>query len=155
METSLLKTLAGKHQATVSAMARKYKAVTETPEGLRKCFRVVVERGGDKRPLIAWFGGIPLKRQKKTKLIDRAPNLATTGNELIQRLLAGSCELCGSAKRLEVHHIRKLADLNKPGRTEKPAWVRIMAMRRRKTLVVCRPCHENTHAGRLVAVPLK
>lgn len=155
METSLLKTLAGKHQATVSATARKYKAVMETPEGPRVCFRVVIERGEDKKPLIAWFGGIPLKRQKEAKPIDRAPILATTGNELIHRLLAGLCELCGSPKRLEVHHIRKLADLNKPGRTEKPAWVRMMAMRRRKTLVICRPCHENTHAGRLPAVPLK
>jgi group II intron reverse transcriptase/maturase len=155
METSLLKTLAGKHQATVSATARKYKAVMETTEGPRVCFRVVVERGGDKKPLIAWFGGIPLKRQKEAEPIDRAPLLATTGNELIQRLLAGSCELCGSPKRLEVHHIRKLADLNKPGRTEKPAWVHTMAMRRRKTLVICRPCHESTHAGRLTAVPLK
>jgi group II intron reverse transcriptase/maturase len=155
METSLLKTLAGKRQATVSATARKYKAVMETSEGPRVCFRVVIERGEDKKPLIAWFGGIPLKRQREAKPIDRAPILATTGNELIQRLLAGSCELCGSPKRLEVHHIRKLADLNKPGRTEKPAWVRMMAMRRRKTLVICRPCHENTHAGRLAAVPLK
>ena len=155
METSLLKTLAGKHQATVSATARKYKTVTETPEGPRVCFRVVIERGEDKKPLIAWFGGIPLKRQKEAKPIDRAPILATTGNELIHRLLAGSCELCGSPKRLEVHHIRKLADLNKPGRTEKPAWVRMMAMRRRKTLVICRPCHEKTHAGRLAVVPLK
>jgi group II intron reverse transcriptase/maturase len=155
METSLLKTLAGKHQVTVSATARKYKAVMETPEGPRVCFRVVVERGEDKKPLIAWFGGIPLKRQREAKPIDRAPILATTGNELIHRLLAGSCELCGSPKRLEVHHIRKLADLNKPGRTEKPAWARMMAMRRRKTLVICRPCHENTHAGRLAVVPLK
>ncbi|MDJ0347549.1 reverse transcriptase domain-containing protein [Streptomyces sp. H10-C2] len=151
METSLLKTLTEKHQATVSATARKYKAVMETPEGPRVCFRVVVERGEDKKPLVAWFGGIPLKRQKEAKPVDRAPLLAATGNELIQRLLAGSCELCGSPKRLEVHHIRKLADLNKPGRTEKPAWVRMMAMRRRKTLVICRPCHENTHAGRLAA----
>lgn len=155
METSLLKTLAGKHQATVSATARKYKAVMETSQGPRVCFRVVVERGEDKKPLTAWFGGIPLKRQREAKPLDRAPILATTGNELIQRLLAGSCELCGSPKRLEVHHIRKLADLNKPGRTEKPAWVRMMAMRRRKTLVICRPCHESTHAGRLAAVSLK
>src|SRR5439155_817973 len=84
METSLLKTLAGKHQATVSATARKHKAVMDTPEGPRVCFRIIVERGGDKKPLVAWFGGIPLKRQKEAKPVDRAPILATTGNELIQ-----------------------------------------------------------------------
>ncbi|WP_079148684.1 reverse transcriptase/maturase family protein [Streptomyces agglomeratus] len=156
IETSMLKTLASKHRATVSATARKYKAVMQTDEGPRVCFRTVVERGEGKEPLVAWFGGIPLKRKVEAKPIDRAPVLATTqGNELIHRLLAGSCELCGCARRLEVHHIRKLADLNKPGRREKPAWVQLMAKRRRKTLVVCRPCHESTHAGRLAVVPPK
>jgi AI2M/AI1M-like, HNH endonuclease/Type II intron maturase/Reverse transcriptase (RNA-dependent DNA polymerase) len=149
MGTSLLKTLAGKHKSTVSKMARRYKAVIQTPEGPRTCFRTVVERGEEKKPLVAWFGGIPLKRQTKAAVNDRAPILATTkGNELISRLVAGCCELCGATERLEVHHIRKLADLNKPGRREKPAWVQTMARRRRKTLVLCRPCHEKTHAGR-------
>ena len=41
-------------------------------------------------------------------------------NELIHRLLAGRCELCEGTEGLEVHHVRKLADLNKPGRREKP-----------------------------------
>ncbi|MER8069108.1 hypothetical protein ABTZ59_12540 [Streptomyces sp. NPDC094034] len=44
-----------------------------------------------------------------------------------------------------------LTDLNQPGRREKPAWVRLMAMRRRKTLVICRQCHEDIHAGRPTA----
>ena len=34
-------------------------------------------------------------------------------NELIHRLLAERCELCESTDRLEVHHLRKLADLNR------------------------------------------
>src|SRR5947207_3624126 len=42
-ETSLLKTLAGKHKSTVAAMARKYKATTETANGPRKCLKVVVQ----------------------------------------------------------------------------------------------------------------
>lgn len=151
METSLLKTLAGKHRSSVAKMARKYKTTIDTPYGPRVCFQTMVERGEDKKPLVARFGGIPLRRQKKVALIDRSPNLVTTsGNELINRLIAGLCELCGSVERLEVHHIRKLADLNKPGRNEKPAWVRIMAKRRRKTLIVCAACHDAIHAGRPV-----
>jgi hypothetical protein len=111
------------------------KVQDDTPYGPRVCFQTTVERGEGKKPLVARFGGIPLRRQKKMALIDRSPNLFTTsGNELINRLIAGLCELCGSVERLEVHHIRKLADLAKPGRNEKPAWVRIMAKRRRKTL---------------------
>ncbi|MFI6449325.1 group II intron reverse transcriptase/maturase [Kitasatospora sp. NPDC050543] len=35
METSMLKTLAGKHRSTVSKMAAKHKARIDTPGGLR------------------------------------------------------------------------------------------------------------------------
>jgi hypothetical protein len=57
---------------------------------------------------------------------------------LIHRLLAGRCEICGTPENLEVHHIRKLADLNKSGRRDKPAWMHLVAKRRRKTVVTCR-----------------
>jgi len=81
-------------------------------------------------------------------LIDQRPNVARPErNELIKRLLAEKCELCGSRENVEVHHIRKLADLEKGGR-ERPRWVKIMAARRRKTLVVCHFCHLAIHAGR-------
>src|SRR6476660_209160 len=154
MQTSLLKTLAGKHRSSVAKMAHKYKTTIDTPHGPRTALQCVVERGGGRRPLVAQFGGIPLKRRKKTTIVDRSPNLFTTsGNELIGRLLARRCELCGSTTRLEVHHIRKLADLNKPGRNEKPTWIKIMAKRRRKTLITCTVCHDNIHAGRPTATP--
>lgn len=148
-ETSLLKTLAGKHKSSVAAMARKYKATTETESGPRKCLRVIVEREKDKKPLVAQFGGIPLKRKQNAILVDQVPQfLMTNRSELLKRVLADVCELCGSKEDVEVHHSRKLADLEKPGQKEKPAWVKQMAARRRKTLVVCRHCHENIHAGR-------
>ncbi len=149
METSLLKTLAGKHHSTVAKMARKFKATTETPMGRRTCFRVIVPRGEAKRPLVAQFGGIPLNRQETAILTDVTPSVAfTRQNEVVKRLLAGGCELCGRRGDVQVHHVRKLADLTRPGRKDKPAWMRLMAMRRRKTLVVCRACHVDIHAGR-------
>jgi group II intron reverse transcriptase/maturase len=151
METSMLKTLAGKHRSTVQKMARQYKATTDTAYGSRTCFRVVVPRGEDKKPLVAQFGGIPLKRQQTAILVDRLPNTFTIRqNELVKRLLVGSCELCGSPGPVQVHHIRKLANLRQPGRKEKPEWMKLMAMRRRKTLIVCRPCHETIHAGQSI-----
>ena len=151
-ETSLLKTLAGKHKSRVSAMARKYKAATETTNGLKKCLKVVVQRGKDKKPLVAQFGGIPLQRKQEAILVDRQPQFTMTNrSELLKRVLADQCELCGSRKHVEVHHIRKLADLEKPGRKEKPVWMKQMVARRRKTLVVCRQCHEDIHAGRSTA----
>lgn len=150
-ETSLLKTLAGKHKSSVAAMARKYKATTETANGPRKCLQVVVTREG-KKPLIARFGGIPLQRKQEAILVDQQPQLYMTNrSELLQRVYADKCELCGSTERVEVHHVRKLADLERAGRKEKPVWMKQMLMRRRKTLVVCRPCHEDIHAGRSTA----
>jgi hypothetical protein len=152
METSLLKTLAGKHRSTVTKMARTYKATIETPDGPRACPQVIVERDGGRKPLIARFGGIPLRRQRTAVLTDQRPVMASTRrNELLHRLLVGRCEVCEAQENLEVHHIRKLADLNRPGRSDKPAWMHLMAKRRRKTLVICRGCHHDIHAGRATA----
>ncbi len=154
METSLLKTLAGKHRSTVTKMARKYKSTVETPEGPRTCLTVTVPRDRGRKPLVARFGGIPLKRQRKAVLTDRRPVMASAKrNELIHRLIAECCEICEARTNLEVHHVRKLADLNRPGRRDKPDWVHLMAKRRRKTLVICRRCHEDIHAGRGTAPP--
>jgi len=156
MEISLLKTLARKHRSTVSKMARKHKAVTVTAAGPRICLQATVQRDRDRKPLVARFGGIPLKRQRTAVITDLRPTMATvTSNELIHRLLTGRCELCESRTGLQVHHIRKLADLNKPGRPEPSAWVQAMAQRRRKTLVVCATCHHNIHAGRATVTTRK
>jgi group II intron reverse transcriptase/maturase len=149
METSMLKTLAGKHRSTVPKMARKYKKTIESPVGPHTVFQVTVERDRGRKPLVARFGEIPLRRADTAVLTDQRPVLTSTRrNELIHRLVAGRCEICERAENLEVHHIRKLADLNRPGRPDKPAWMHLMAMRRRKTLVICRRCHEDIHAGR-------
>jgi hypothetical protein len=51
--------------------------------------------------------------------------------------------------------VRKLADLDRPGRPERPAWIRLMAKRKRKTLVVCTRCHHYIHVGRATATTRK
>jgi group II intron reverse transcriptase/maturase len=150
-ETSMLKTLAGKHDSTVSKMAARYKTTIDTPSGPRKCFQASVDRGEGRKPLIARFGGIPLKRQKNAVLTDRAPLPATARRkELITRLLTGRCEICGQTDNPQVHQVRKLADLDKLGQPQ-PAWAKHMAKRRRKTLVVCGTCHDTVHAGQPTA----
>jgi group II intron reverse transcriptase/maturase len=142
--TSMLKTLAAKHGSTVTKMARKYKAKVDTPHGPRTCFEASVERAG-RKPLVARFGGIPLKRHKKAVITDRQPVPAASRKELIIRLLAGWCEWCERRAPVEVHQVRNLADLTKPGRPQ-PGWAHLMATMRRKTLVVCIPCHQAIHA---------
>ena len=42
----------------------------------------------------------------------------------------------------------RLADLQQQGRRERPLWVKVMAARKRKTLVLCHACHRDLHAGR-------
>lgn len=148
MELSLASTLANKHQSTLARVYRKYQTTVTTPHGTHKVLEVRVPRGADKAPLVARFGGIELRWQKTAILNDRPKEVHGGRSEIEQRLLAQRCELCGAEENCEVHHIRKLADLHKEGRKEKPAWVQRMAMRRRKTLVVCRTCHEAIHYGK-------
>lgn len=149
METSLLKTLANKHQVPMMQMVRKYKSVIETSHGKMKCLEITVKRE-NKKPLVARFGGIPLRPRETVFLVDLpfSNKKPPERNELIKRLLANECEMCGSTEDIRVHHIRKLADLETKGRSEKPQWVKIMSTRRRKTLVVCHQCHMDIHAGR-------
>ncbi len=150
MQTSLLKTLANKHKTTVSAMARKYRTYRDTPGGTYRCLQVRVERDGDKPPLVAYFGGMALRRKQTAMLDDRNPQQTRWigYNELVKRLLANECELCGSQQNIEVHHVHRLSDLRVKGQREKPTWMKVMTSRRRKTLVVCKDCHTNIHAGR-------
>ncbi|NCC33580.1 reverse transcriptase/maturase family protein [Candidatus Chloroploca sp. Khr17] len=149
MRGSLLKTLAAKHQTTVMHELRKYAATTEDPRTgtMLKCIEVRIEREG-KAPLVARFGGISLTRHPQAVLNDRPPQAYSRRSELLQRLRADECELCGSRDQIEVHHIRKLADLKTRDGQPRPEWVRRMAARQRKTLIVCRACHTAIHAGK-------
>ena len=116
MVTSLLKTLAAKHDSTVSKMAARYKAAIETPHGPRTCFEAVRIREDYHKPLVARFGGIPLKRRKTAVIIDRAPGRDPyPRKEIITRLLRNRCELCEHSGQVQVHHVARLADLAYPG----------------------------------------
>jgi group II intron reverse transcriptase/maturase len=145
MQLSLAKTLAKKHKTTVNKIFRKHQKSMPTPHGSLKVLEVIYKRGENKKPLVARFGGIELRRQKYAILNEQPKEVYSARSELLQRLLAQECELCGTTGNCEVHHIRKLADLEKIGQKEKPLWVKRMAARRRKTLVVCRKCHEEIH----------
>jgi hypothetical protein len=134
-------------------MAARYGATIATPHGPRRCFQASIDRGEGRKPLVARFGAIPLKRQRKAVPTDRQPvPAAIPRKELIGRLLAGRCELCGQAGPTEVHQVRKLADLATPGQPQ-PGWAELMAKRRRKTLPVCPACHHAIHARQPTAAP--
>ena len=144
MESSMLKTLAGKHRSTASKMARNHKATIDTPHGPRTCFEATVARSGSRKPLVARFGGIPLRRQNTAILTDRPPAPPIRRKELIDRLLNGRCELCaadpGHRGPPRPHALRP-----QPSPDDQPPGRRLMARRRRKTLVVCHTCHATIH----------
>jgi hypothetical protein len=147
METSLTKTLARKLRLSVRQVYRRFRGTTEVDGRTYKVLRATVEREG-KRPLVAEWGGIPLRWRIDAALDDDPARVWSQRTDLERRLLADECELCGSRHAVEVHHIRALKDLRRRGRAEKPEWVKKMAARQRKTLVVCRKCHEDIHYGR-------
>lgn len=149
MERSLTKTLARKFRIRVPQVYRRYQAVLNTEHGPRRGLQVIVPRDG-RKPLVAQWGGISLARDITPRPFYDNPSRVWNNrrSEVVQRLLADECELCGSRDQVEVHHIRALKDLNPRGHKNPPEWVARMAARRRKTLVVCRACHEDIHAGR-------
>ena len=108
----------------------------------------------EKKPLVANWGGISLTWNLQANPEDRPQPKWNSRSELEKRFLAQVCEVCEATRltdQIEVHHIRALKDLNAYDGREKPRWVKIMAARRRKTLILCQTCHRDLHAGR----PLK
>jgi len=150
LETSLTKTLARKHRCGVSEIYRRYGVEILD----RKALQVVVERPG-KDPLVATFGGFPFKRVPDGMGVKDFQFQAawhkhnTKRAEVVWRLVAGRCELCGAkGVPLEAHHIRKLADIDRPERRPKARWEKLMSSLKRKTVVACEECHDAIHAGR-------
>ena len=155
MELSLVKTLANKFKTTCQKIYKRYRTTIETKDGTYKVLQVKVERDG-KPPLITHFGGVCLQWNKWVKIDDNQTNYIWNGrSEVVQRLLAQECEICGATDNIEVHHIRKLADIKQKGRKERPEWMLKMSARKRKTLVVCRQCHEKIQYGRYDGDALK
>jgi group II intron reverse transcriptase/maturase len=155
LRTSLLRTLANKFRRSVSAIQAMYRVPNQEHAMLRK----IIERPG-KDPLVAIFGGIPLVRKPEGMGKDgfdpqkEWSRPAGCRSEVVQRLLYDECLLCG-AKGVEMHHIRKLADIDRSGRRPKEPWEKIMAARRRKSIPVCEACHEDIHAGRYDRISLR
>jgi len=145
-ESSMLRTLARKHRSSVAKMAARHKAKIETSDGLRTCFEARKHREG-KKDLVARFGGIILRQDRRAVIRDPAPAPAAyPRKELAKRLRIRECELCETGTTVTVHQVTGLKTLGKPGPGQ-PAWAALMAKMRRKTLIVCAPCHDWIHAN--------
>jgi group II intron reverse transcriptase/maturase len=154
MEIALVKTLAHKFRISVRSIYRKYRTTAEV-EG--RTYRVLqVEVPTEKGARLFHWGGIPLR----VSSIDHDPvndkradfdsfQFLEKRSDIVTRLRANTCEVCGKQDNCQVHHVRKLADLKQRwhGRRAKPLWVQKMIALSRKTLVVCESCHRLIHTG--------
>jgi hypothetical protein len=153
MERSLVQTLAYKLGISVSTVYQRYHTTLQTDAGPRVGLQITVERDGGRKPLIARWGGISLARNRQATLDDALVRICGPRSELEARLLAETCELCGSQDTVEVHHLRALKDLHRQGQAERPFWIQVMAARQRKTLVTCHHCHQAIHRGTPIQKP--
>jgi hypothetical protein len=118
---------------------------------LKRVLKATKPRPNGGPEYVAVFGDVSLKIDRFAPIQDGPlqRHRVCTRNELVARLLANTCEVCGSDDSVDVHHDRKLKDLKMAGRRVPPVWKQIMASRRRKTLVVCHHCHVAIHRGTL------
>jgi hypothetical protein len=140
--TSFLKTLAAKRRSTLKKVARSlkrgpnhYAIPHKKKDGTVKEYALVTSTKQIDRKEVIY------------EEVDVKPStwMYRGRTELGRRLLAHQCEWCGTTKgSIEVHHVRKLKDLK-----GKKVWERQMIARRRKTMVLCKACHVDLHAGRL------
>jgi group II intron reverse transcriptase/maturase len=149
MQQSLVRILSKKLKISMAQVYRRFKTTHHNEYGTYKVLEAVVERAPGQSPLVARFGGVPLRYNKWVAINDAPTKPVWSGrSEVVERLLAQECELCGATSNIEVHHIRKLADLKRYGQANPPQWVKRMATRCRKTLVVCCSCHQDIQYGR-------
>jgi group II intron reverse transcriptase/maturase len=150
MEQALTKTLAVKFQISVPKVYDKYETTLQVDGKQYKVLQIIKEREGN-NPLVAKWGGIPLKWDMQANLDDKRKRVWANRTELEKRLLADTCEHCGvtgETEEIQVHHIRALKDLQTYTGREKPVWVKFMAARKRKTMVLCVTCHQDVTFGR-------
>ncbi|EFK34712.1 MULTISPECIES: reverse transcriptase/maturase family protein [Bacteroidota] len=138
MEYSLYRTFAAKYKSSVHKILNKYmhdKDFTVFYKNKKgKTLKRVFYNKGFKRNTEA------IKDNK----VDNHPDVYFTRSitSLIDRLKAEKCELCEANGQLEMHHIRKMKDVE-----GKQPWELVMMARRRKTLAVCHDCHRKIHNG--------
>lgn len=140
MEYSMYKTYATKYRTTKHNMIEKYR--------INKDFGVKYKTKDGKEKICLFYNeGFKRKDINRNADVDNVTDkrfyLGRTS--LIQRLEASRCELCGAENvPIEIHHVRKLKDLN-----GKKFWEKFMIARKRKTLALCHKCHVDLHNEKL------
>lgn len=135
MEYSMYKTYACKYRSTVSKIIDRF-----SRDGV---FAVPYETKGGTKYCEFYHGGFKRVRQtliEPDTLPEYSRRYDRPGSNAA-RIKRGVCELCGEkTDDIRMHHVRKLKDL-----TGNNVWEEKMRKTRRKTLAVCKRCHERIH----------
>ena len=101
-------------------------------------------KAGKQKEEYFYKGGYKRQKPSKDNKMDILPKfiMHTSTTSLMDRLKAEKCELCGAKGHLEMHHVRKLKNLQ-----NKEPWERHMIARKRKTIALCGTCHKKIHYG--------
>ena len=136
MEYSCLKTLAAKFKTTIGGVKERFK------DGHGRWGIPYTTKAGNKRMYFADFQSCKTENTFSDIIPNKAAVYSSSRNSLEARLKAKVCELCGrdDAESYELHHVHKVRDLK-----GKEAWERCMIAKRRKTLCVCKDCHNKIH----------
>jgi hypothetical protein len=139
-KNSFLATLAWKYQSSIrkeNARLRQGRDIvihSSTKEGKSRKYTLFTLR--------SW------KPPQPKNDVDQMPTTAHLRfgrSSLEQRLNANRCESCDKeGGYFEVHHVRKLKDLQ-----GKEWWEQVMSARKRKTMILCNECHVLLHARKL------
>jgi group II intron reverse transcriptase/maturase len=150
---SMVKTIARKEKTSVKKVISKYGVAVPRKDGTgtRNIVGVQYETKEGTHVMTYFNESLARTEQPRTDSADRLVIDIPVRCQLLTRLENSRCELCGKeGGQVQVHHVRKLKDVKKKyakrGKAI-PEWVLRMASVRRKTLVVCKPCHMAIHAG--------
>ena len=134
MQYSMFKTIAQKQNTTLA------KAIKKLRKG--KDFVVSYEDSKRRKKVRVFYNeGFKRKTANIFAQCDTIPNTNILPYpNLIERLMAEMCELCGTEGKTVMHHVRTLKDLK--GANE---WEQLMLKKHRKTLAVCETCNAKIH----------
>jgi hypothetical protein len=143
--TSYMRTLAGKFKTSKAKLYKNHNYFNGKNAGCKYILKDETEKFQE------IFNG-PFEKKEYFKNKDNCDdNLIFTvkyggRTSLISRMEANKCEFCNTeVGPFEVHHVRKLRDI-KDGKAD---WEKLMISRQRKTLVLCKNCHDKLHSGNL------
>lgn len=151
---SMVKTIARKEKSSVKKVIKKYGIDVPRKVGTGTVRVVGVRYTTKEGPKTMTYFNDSLKKVNKPKSdVSDEFGQAFSGGQLMKRINANTCEMCGSQTGdMEIHHVRKLKDIVKKYRKRGapvPYWVRMMGVMKRKTLVLCHDCHVKIHNGKL------